>query len=279
MNLLQLALLAAVMGISLSMIMAIAWQVQRTTGHTGWIDVCWTFGTGIVSVFGSLAPLSLDRLPGARQILVAVLVALWSLRLGGHILLRTREVGDDPRYRDLITHWGANANLRMFLQLQAQAAVGLVLAVSVALAANNTRPHLGFQDFLGLALLVGALAGEAVSDWQLRRFKSEPANRGRICETGLWSLSRHPNYFFEWLCWLAYPLIAIDLSGANSLGWITLLAPACMYWVLVHVSGIPPLEAHMLRTRGAQFHALQARTRAFFPIPKSRHRSKVTPPA
>ena len=182
--------------------------------------------------------------------MVAVLIALWSLRLGGHILLRTREVGDDPRYRDLIRQWGANANMRMFLQLQSQAAVGLILAVSVALAAHNTRPTLGLQDFLGMALLVGALAGEAVSDWQLRRFKSDPANRGRICEAGLWSLSRHPNYFFEWLCWLAYPVIAIDLSGANTFGWISLLAPACMYWVLVHVSGVPPLEAHMLRTRG-----------------------------
>ena len=72
-----------------------------------------------------------------------------------------------------------------------------------------------------------------MSDWQLRRFKSDPGNRGRICEEGFWSLSRHPNYFFEWLCWLAYPLIAIDLTGANPLGWIALLAPACMYWVLV----------------------------------------------
>jgi len=268
MSLLQLALLAAAMGAALSAIMAVAWQVQRTTGHTGWIDVCWTFGTGTVAALGSLAPLQTDYPPSARQIMVAVLIAFWSLRLGGHILLRTREVGDDPRYRDLIRQWGANANLRMFLQLQAQAAVGLILAVSVALAAHNTRLNLGFQDFLGLALLVGALAGEAVSDWQLRRFKSDPANRGRICEVGLWSLSRHPNYFFEWLCWFAYPLIAIDLSGANSLGWIALLAPVCMYWVLVHVSGIPPLEAHMLRTRGEQFRALQARTRAFFPFPK-----------
>jgi steroid 5-alpha reductase family enzyme len=274
MSLPQLGLLAAVMGIALSAIMAVAWQVQRTTGHTGWIDVFWTFGTGIVATLGSLAPLQADQ-PGARQIMVAALIALWSLRLGGHILLRTREVGDDPRYRDLIGQWGANANMRMLLQLQAQAAVGLILAVSVALAANNTRPNLGFQDFLGFALLIGALVGEAVSDWQLRRFKSDPANRGRICEAGLWSLSRHPNYFFEWLCWLAYPLIAIDLSWANPLGWITLLAPACMYWVLLHVSGIPPLEAHMLRTRGEQFRAVQARTRAFFPFPKRINRGII----
>ena len=272
MSLLQLISLAVAMGLALSAIMAAAWQVQRTTGHTGWIDVFWTFGTGTVAALGSLAPLSADHALTARQIMVAILIALWSLRLGLHILARTREAGDDPRYREMIRQWGPQQNQRMFLLLQTQAAVALVLAVSVALAAHHPRPDLdvglGVVDFLGIALLIGALVGEAVSDWQLRRFRSVPANRGQICEEGLWRLSRHPNYFFEWLCWLAYPLIAIDLSGANPLGWISLLAPACMYWVLVYVSGIPPLEEHMLRSRGAQFRALQARTRPFFPFPK-----------
>jgi steroid 5-alpha reductase family enzyme len=268
MSLVQLACLAAVMAAGLSAIMGAAWRVQRSTGHTGWIDVYWTFGVGAVAALGSLAPLSSDRSPSERRIMVAVMVAIWSLRLGGHIVVRTREAGDDPRYRELIRQWGANANLRMFLQLQAQAAVGLVLAMSVALAAHVARPSLGLQDFLGLVVLVGALAGEAVSDWQLRRFKSDPSNHGRICEAGLWSRTRHPNYFFEWLCWFAYPLIAIDVSGASPLGWLSVAAPACMYWVLVHVSGIPPLEDHMLRSRGEQFRVLQARTRAFFPFPK-----------
>lgn len=267
MSLLQFASLAAVMGVALSAIMAAAWQIQRSTGHTGWIDVCWTFGTGTVAMLGSLVPLSGSQYP-ARQIMVAVLIAIWSFRLGGHILLRTRQVGDDPRYRDLIRQWGENANLRMFLQLQSQAAVGLILAMSVALAAHNMRPYLGVADFVGAVLLIAALAGEALADRQLRQFKSDPANRGRICEAGLWGLSRHPNYFFEWLCWLAYPIIAIDWSGANFTGWLALLAPACMYWVLVYVSGIPPLEQHMLRSRGAQFREVQARTRAFFPFPK-----------
>ncbi|MEO8318257.1 MAG: DUF1295 domain-containing protein [Bradyrhizobium sp.] len=268
MSLLQLESLAAAMGAALSAIMAAAWQIQRNTGHTGWIDVCWTFGTGTIAALGSLVPLSGDQLPHARQIMVATLIAIWSLRLGGHILMRTRQVGDDPRYRDLIRQWGANANLRMFLQLQSQAAVGLILAMSVALAAHNMRPYLGVADYVGAVLLIAALAGEALADWQLRQFKSDPANRGRICEAGLWGWSRHPNYFFEWLCWLAYPIIAIDWSGANFLGWLALLAPACMYWVLVYVSGIPPLEEHMLRSRGAQFREVQARTRAFFPFPK-----------
>jgi steroid 5-alpha reductase family enzyme len=268
MTLLQLAFLAAVMGLALSAIMAAAWQVQLRTGHTGWIDVCWTFGTGAVAALGSLAPLSPDD-RRARQALVALMVAAWSLRLGSHILARTRKVGDDPRYRELIRQWGERADLRMFLQLQSQAAVGLILALSVALAAHNTRPAFDAADVVGLALLVAALAGEAMSDRQLRRFRSDPANRGRICEDGLWRLSRHPNYFFEWLCWVAYPLLAIDLSGHNPLGWLALAAPAVMYWVLVHVSGIPPLEAHMRRTRGAQFLALQARTRPFLPFPKT----------
>jgi len=268
MSLLQLAVLAASMALALAAIMAAGWYVQKRTGHTGWIDVIWTFGVGAVAAAGSLAPLGENQTPGARQIMVALLIALWSLRLGGHILLRTREVGDDPRYREWIREWGADADRRMFWLLQVQAAVALVLTVSVVLAAHQPRQDLGITDFLGVALLIGALSGEAIADGQLRRFRSNPANCGRICEQGLWSLSRHPNYFFEWLCWFAYPLIAIDVSGANPLGWIALLAPACMYWILVHVSGIPPLEEHMLRSRGAEFRAVQARTRPFFPFPR-----------
>jgi steroid 5-alpha reductase family enzyme len=102
----------------------------------------------------------------------------------------------------------------------------------------------------------------------LRQFASNPANRNAVCDVGLWRWSRHPNYFFEWLSWLGYPLIAIDVSGHNPYGWLALLAPACMYWVLVHVSGIPPLEEHMLGSRGEAFRAYQKRTRPFFPLPK-----------
>ena len=265
MSLLPLIFQFVVMALAMSAVMAIAWFIQRRTGATGWIDVCWTFGTGLVACLASVVSVPPGETASARQIVVAILVAIWSLRLGGH-LLRTCKAGDDPRYRDLIDQWGATAGRRMFLQLQAQAAVGLLLAVSVALAAHNPRPELGFADFIGALLLLAGLIGEALSDAQLRRFRSDPANRQRVCEAGLWKWSRHPNYFFEWLCWLAYPLIAIDPSYPA--GWITLLAPACMYWVLVHVSGVPPLEQHMLRSRGQQFRDVQARTRAFLPFPK-----------
>ena len=129
MTLLQLAVLAASMALALSAIMAAGWYVQKRTGHTGWIDVTWTFGVGAVAAAGSLVPLGENPHPGVRQAMVAVLIALWSLRLGGHILLRTLEAGDDPRYREWIREWGVDADRRMFWLLQVQAAVGLVLTV------------------------------------------------------------------------------------------------------------------------------------------------------
>jgi steroid 5-alpha reductase family enzyme len=115
-----------------------------------------------------------------------------------------------------------------------------------------------------MILLIG-IAGEALADAQLKQFRGRPANKGRVCDVGLWRWSRHPNYFFEWLGWLAYPVIAI--SPDYFWGWATLPAPVFMYWILVHVTGIPPLEAQMLRSRGERYRDYQSRTSAFFPLP------------
>jgi steroid 5-alpha reductase family enzyme len=204
-----------------------------------------------------------------RQLVVAALAAGWSLRLGLHIGARSRGIADDPRYRDLNSQWGDDAPRQMFWFLQTQAWVGAVLAISIALAAHNPAPAPRVQDAIGVLLLLGAIIGETVADHQLRMFKARTNDRKAICDKGLWSLSRHPNYFFEWLGWVSYPLIAIDLSGVNPYGLLTLAAPVIMYWVLVHVSGIPPLEAHMIQSRGDAFRAYQRRTRAFFPFPKA----------
>jgi steroid 5-alpha reductase family enzyme len=198
---------------------------------------------------------------------VAAFVAAWGVRLGIHIAKRTRVAGDDPRYRALIEQWGRDAVRRMFWFLQAQAAVGLVLVLSLCLAAHNPDPNLRIQDVLGVVILGVAIGGEAIADRQLAAFKANSANRNKVCDVGLWRWSRHPNYFFEWFAWIAYPLMAIDFAGHNSFGWLAVAAPLCMYWVLVHVSGIPPLEEHMLRSRGDLFRAYQERTSAFFPLP------------
>lgn len=266
MSLIELAIAAIIVAAAISSVMASAWYVQRRTGNSGWVDVTWSLGVGGVAAIAAAWPVGYNG-PHWRQLMVAFLAGSWCLRLGVHIAGRTRAATDDPRYRNLMVQWGSDATRRMFWFLQSQAAVGIILALSIVLAAHNPNPNLRMQDLIGLVTLLAAIVGEAISDWQLRVFKSDPANRKAVCDVGLWRWSRHPNYFFEWLSWCAYPTIAIDFAGQNLFGWLALAAPVCMYWVLVHVSGIPPLEDHMLRSRGEAFRAYQKRTRAFFPLP------------
>ena len=253
--------------VALSAIMAGAWIVQQKSGNSGWVDTIWTFGLGLVGVIAAFAPSGFSE-AGSRQVLVATMVSLWALRLGVHIANRSLRITDDPRYAELIRGWGADASRQMFWLLQKQALVTIPLAASMLLAAHNPAAELRPQDWLGVAVFLMAIAGAALADHQLRRFRASPANLGKVCDAGLWRWSRHPNYFFEWLGWIAYPLIAIDLAGGYPLGWVAIAGPICMYWLLRHVSGVPPLEEHMLRSRGDAYRRYQARTSAFFPLPQ-----------
>jgi len=250
--------------LSLSILMAIAWLVQRHTGNSGWVDTIWTFSVGAVGAGSALWPVG-GEVPNARQWLVAGLVAIWSLRLGLHIAARTAGIKDDPRYAAFAAEWGLDAPRKMFIFLQNQGLGSIPLAFAIFVAARFPQVPLRPQDYLGVLILFAGIAGEAVADAQLKGFRNDPSNHGRVCDAGLWRWSRHPNYFFEWLGWLAYPVIAI--SPGYPWGWATLLAPIFMYWILVHVTGIPPLEAQMLRSRGERYRNYQSRTSAFFPLP------------
>ena len=252
-------LLSAMLALCLAM--AVAWRVQRATGSSGWIDTIWSAAVGLVGIGVALAP---EDAPG-RGKLAAALVALWSARLALHIASRTRGAPDDPRYADLARQWGADAPRRMFWFLQTQALAGFVLVAAVGLAAVNPAPFPRLADFLAVAILLVAVAGEALADSQLEKFRRAHRGEKLICEDGLWGWSRHPNYFFEWLGWFAYPIMAI--SAENPWGWLALGAPLLMYVLLVHVSGIPPLEAQMAASRGDAFRDLQTRVSAFFPLP------------
>lgn len=266
MGLIQLTITALLVFAGLSLIMTLAWVAQQRSGNSGWVDVSWSLGVGATTAGAAFLPLQ-QGWPHWRQFTLAMITICWCLRLAFHIAWRTRRVMDDPRYRDLAEQWGTDASRRMFWFLQSQAAVGALLALSTAIAAHNPNPVMRIQDLAGLAVLIVAIVGEAIADHQLAVFRADPANRNAICDGGLWSWSRHPNYFFEWLFWLALSVVAIDFSGHYPSGWLTLFAPICMYWVLVHVSGIPPLESHMLRSRGDAFRAYQNRTSPFFPLP------------
>ncbi|WP_442582067.1 DUF1295 domain-containing protein [Mesorhizobium sp. ASY16-5R] len=255
------------LGLALALAMTGAWWIATKSGKSGWIDAIWSFAVGICGAVAALVSFGGAVLTD-RQFLVAGLALLWSLRLGIHISVRTaRSDQDDPRYAQLRREWGMSFRRRLFFFLQIQAATAFALVLSIMAAAHNPAQGLSAQDWAGVLLLLVAIAGEAVADRQLVSFRSNVANKGKVCDAGLWRLSRHPNYFFEWLGWLAYPVIAVDMTGGYAWGWAALVGPALMYWLLVHASGIPPLEAHMLRSRGERFRRYQERTNAFWPGP------------
>jgi len=258
-------------GLGLSLSMSAAWLLQRRTGQSGWIDATWSFSVGAAGATLALAPLGRGD-PSGRQLLVAAAVLTASLRLGLHIARRSLNAPEDPRYAAFAREWGAAFSRRLFWFLQIQAACAFLLAMTVYLAARNPAPFGGGSDGLGAGLLLMAIIGEGWADASLAQFRAQPSNRNGVCELGPWAWSRHPNYFFEWLSWLGYALLAIDPSGAWPQGWFAFCGPALMYWLLAHVSGVPPLEKHMVATRGDAYRRYQARVSAFFPWPPRKAR-------
>ncbi len=251
----------------MALAMNLAWLFQRGVGNSGWIDVFWTFATGLAGAGVALWPLPGAPFPTERQLLVAVLVAVWAIRLGSYIAVRVASSAEDARYVAFRKRWGPAYQWKLLWVLQPQAVVSAILCLSILLAARRPDPGLGLQDFAGVIVLAIALIGEAIADLQLARFKAKAAP-GAICDRGLWAWSRHPNYFFEWLGWLAYPAIAID--PARPISFLSLAAPAVMFVVLRFVTGVPPLEKAMLASRGERFRAYQARTSVFIPLPPRR---------
>ncbi|MDU0343223.1 DUF1295 domain-containing protein [Bosea rubneri] len=247
--------------VAMSASMRLATWIERRTGNSGWIDVVWTFGLGATGVAGALLPFG-DG-PLARRLFVAALVTAWALRLGLHIAGRTTGISDDPRYARMKRDWGAQAAGKMARLLQLQAFASIPLATGIILAAHNPAAFGQMQDWLGLALFLAGITGGRIADRQLRTFAR--SDGGGVCDQGLWAYSRHPNYFFECVLWCAYAVIAS--GAAYALGWLAWLAPAAITLLLVRISGIPPLEEHMLAKHGDAYRDYQGRTSAFIPLP------------
>jgi steroid 5-alpha reductase family enzyme len=251
--------------VALALAMSGAWALQRALRNAGWVDVVWSASTGLVGAACALVP---GGGLGARHTLVAAMAAAWAVRLAWHIAQRTRGAPEDARYAAFRRDWGADFEQRLFWFLMVQAAAALVLVLAITLAARCPAPSWRAADAAGVIVLAAAVAGEAIADSQLRAFRARGG--GGICDQGLWGWSRHPNYFFEFLGWCAYPVMAITASGQHWTGYLALLGPAMMFWLLRYVSGVPPLEKSMLERRGESFRAYQARVSAFVPWPPAK---------
>lgn len=244
---------------ALCVVFVFVFILARRIDNYGVVDVAWSYA------FGLLALGYAGGLDGwiYRRIYLAFLVGVWSLRLGTHLLRRvvSRHPQEDERYGKLREEWAANFNRKMagFFQLQALSVV--ILGLPFLLSAADPAPHLHPLEIAGGALWVVAILGEAVADAQLAAFKRTHTGSSAVCDAGLWRYSRHPNYFFEWLIWVAYALLAFSSPG----GCLGLLSPVCILWLLLRVTGIPMTEEQSLRSKGDAYRAYQKTTSAFVP--------------
>ena len=221
------------------------------------VDVAYGLGFVLIGWSGWTAYGSFE----SRQLLLLAMISLWGLRLAGHIVMRKQnEDGEDPRYRQWRESWGKTFVWRSYLQIYLlQGTVIYLVALPLLLAINNAGGPLGWIDMLGVLVWLVGFAFEAIGDWQLLQFKRDPGNRGRIMQSGLWQFTRHPNYFGEATLWWGVFLVAL---GAP-LGWLAIISPLLINFLLLKVSGIPMLEERYAGNR--EFEIYKQRTNAFFP--------------
>lgn len=249
----QLPLAAAILVLPL---FALTWVVGRRFRNYGLVDAVWSFA------FAPVAVIYVVWAPGweARRLLLGLLVSAWSLRLGWYLLRRVmaHHPTEDPRYAELRTRWNDRADGRMLGFFLLQGVLVVVLSLAFLLAAQDPHPAWRPVELAALVLGLVSVFGESCADAQLARSKRDGE---LVCQRGLWAWSRHPNYFFEWLVWVAFALFA---AGAPW-GWLAWLAPALMGHFLVNVTGIPLTEELALRRKGDAYRRYQQTTSAFVP--------------
>ena len=246
---------------ALCLLFAALYFLARRLDNYGIVDVAWSYAFAGLAAFYALAGAG-DPL---RRALIGTLAAVWSLRLGTHLLVRvaSHHPKEDTRYLQLRRDWAGNFAPKMFGFFQLQAVSIVFLGIPFLLAVQNTAGRLHPLELAGAVLWLLALSGEALADAQLAAFKRDPAHRGQVCAVGLWRYSRHPNYFFEWLIWVAFFVFAL----ASPWGWLAVIAPASILFLLLRVTGIPMAEEQSLRSKGDAYRRYQQTTSAFVPLP------------
>ena len=245
-------------------LMLLLWLIHFPLHNAAIVDAGWAGGLALLGVL--CAVMGTGWAP--RRAMIAAMALIWGLRLAFYLLF-TRIIGhpEEGRYVQLRREWCHYAALKFLLFFQFQALLCLVLATPFLLASQNAKPALSVLEYAAALLWLVAMAGEITADAQLNAFKSDAANRGKTCRAGLWKYSRHPNYFFEWLIWVAFAMFAL----VSPYGYLALVSPLLMLFFLFRVTGIPATEAQALRTKGEDYRRYQETTSAFVPWPPRTH--------
>lgn len=244
----------------LALLMLALWVVSVRRRDASLVDPWWSIGFLLVTAHTAART---GLTPG--KTLLLALLSVWAVRLWAYLLLRARGRGEDPRYAALRQRWGPERFwwVSLFLVFGLQGAlIGLISAPLQLAAAAPAPDPIGAWDLGGAALFAVGFVWEALADAQLAAFRRDPARRGQVLDTGLWRWSRHPNYFGEALLQWGLWMCALDRPG----GLVCVGAPLLMTWLLLRVSGVTMLDAHLLSTRPGYAEYVR-RTPAFFPRP------------
>ena len=244
-------------GASAALLFALYLWQRRTRDATA-VDAGWASSLVLCALlYAVLGPGDVSH-----RALIASVAGIENLRIASLVRRRLGH-GEDSRYRELRARWGERGREQLSFAIfyQAQALLAAALSLPFLLVTFDRRHGLAPIEWVGAALWVVAASLEATADRQLAAFRGNPANKGKTMRAGLWSTSRHPNYFFQTLNWVAYALIAADAPW----GWLAWLAPALMLYLVLFVTGVPPAEEASLRSRGDDYRRYQQETSVFIP--------------
>jgi len=237
---------------------ALTWVVSVVKRNVTIVDTLWS----LLFVIAAAVYVASTDAPSQRAWLVLCLVSLWGLRLAAYLAWRNRGHEEDRRYQAIRRRNEPNFALKsLWLIFGFQAVLAWIISLPLAGAIAGDAP-LGLLDGLGVALWAVGLYFEAAGDWQLARFKADPANTGRVMDRGLWRYTRHPNYFGDFCVWWGLYLVALS-AGA----WWTVVGPLIMSFLLLRFSGVRLLERDIGERRPAYAEYVR-RTNAFFPGPR-----------
>jgi len=248
---------------ALLVMMAVTFAVALKAGKHSVVDTAWGIGIAVVAVVALISSLGYGQ-PARRALLTAAAV-IWGLRLAVYIGSRNRGKPEDPRYRDLLSKAKGDKNIYALRTIYLLQALILLVATLPIQAGMLERGSAGPVTIIGGVLWLGGFVFESVGDWQLARFKADPAHKGMIMDRGLWRYTRHPNYFGDFCMWWGLFLISLG----SWVGVATIVGPLLMTFLLTRGSGQALTERRMAsRPHYADYIA---RTSGFFPRPPKRN--------
>lgn len=242
-------------------VMSIFWILYLYWKNVSLVDIGW--GVSFISV--AFVNLILGREGGylPRKILIFLLILAWAGRLAFYLTKRFDVQKNDPRYTKLLENapFSWCPPLQILIHYALQGLIVAVLSIPFIFINQNTAPYFSAWEVYGVIVWVIGFWGESSSDKQLHLFKTDPSNQGQVCDWGLWKYSRHPNYFFESVIWVGYAMI----SFAAPWGWLGVLSPLLITYLLLRVSGIPLNEQQAIETKGESYKKYQKETSPFIP--------------